>query len=66
MYDTVSPTLRKHIYRKLSISIRTIMRIVHFIGQAHRQMTRRIYTKPFTVVISGEEAGPAGYGIEQF
>lgn len=29
------------------------------IRQPHSQMTRRIYTKSFTVVISGEEAGPA-------
>lgn len=29
------------------------------IRQPHSQMTRRIYTKSFTVVISEEEAGPA-------
>lgn len=34
-----------------------------YMGQAHRQMTRRIYTKSFKVVISGEEAGSAYGGI---
>lgn len=40
-----------------------VMYTIHIYGQAHRQMTRRIYTKSFKVIISGEEAGSAYGGI---